>query len=95
MDKNSHTECQTVQIQISWLLQKPSDLDLHCLQRQGIFSRTWINETSTPVDHFVLSPREKDKRASKGEERETGGERKVNDNQRNCSGGVYLVIILG
>ena len=25
-----------MQIQISWLLQKPSDLDLHCLQRQGI-----------------------------------------------------------
>ena len=26
----------TVQIQISWLLQKPTDLDLHCLQRQDI-----------------------------------------------------------
>ena len=25
-----------MQIQISWLLQKPTDLDLHCLQRQGI-----------------------------------------------------------
>ena len=33
---NSHTEQQTVQIQISWLLQKPTDLDLHCLQMQGI-----------------------------------------------------------
>ena len=33
-----------MQIQISWLLQ-PSDLDLHCLQRQGIFrfSRTRVN----------------------------------------------------
>ena len=33
-----------MQIQISWLLQKPTDLDLHCLQRQGIsgFSRTRI-----------------------------------------------------
>ena len=33
------------QIQISWLLQKPADLDLHCLQRQGIsgYSRTSIN----------------------------------------------------
>ena len=31
---NSHTLWQTVQIQISWLLQKPTDLDLHCLQRQ-------------------------------------------------------------
>ena len=27
---NSHTSWQTVQIQISWLLQKPTDLDLHC-----------------------------------------------------------------
>ena len=26
----------TVQIQISWLLQKPTDLDLHCLLRQGM-----------------------------------------------------------
>ena len=25
-----------MQVQISWLLQKPTDLDLHCLQRQGI-----------------------------------------------------------
>ena len=40
---NSHTEWQTVQIQISWLL--PIDLDLHCLQREGItrFSRTGVN----------------------------------------------------
>ena len=39
---NSHTSWQTVQIQISWLFQKPTDLDLHCLQRQGIsgFKRT-------------------------------------------------------
>ena len=31
-------------IQISWLLQKPTDLDLHCLQKQGIsgFSRTRV-----------------------------------------------------
>ena len=44
---NSHTEWQTVQIQISWLLQKPTDLDLHCLQRQGIsgFSRTRVEIT--------------------------------------------------
>ena len=33
-----------MQIQISWLLQKPTDLDLHCLQRKGIsgFSRTRV-----------------------------------------------------
>ena len=36
-----------MQIQISWLLQKPTDLDLHCLQRQGIsgFSSWRIKET--------------------------------------------------
>ena len=45
IDINSHTERQTVQIQISWLLQKPTDLDLQCLQRQGIsgLSRTRVN----------------------------------------------------
>ena len=34
-----------MQIQVSWLLQKPTDLDLHCLQRQVIsgFSRTRVN----------------------------------------------------
>ena len=34
-----------MQIQISWLLQKPTDLDLHCLQRQDIagFSRIRVN----------------------------------------------------
>ena len=33
-----------MQSQISWLLQKPTDLDLHCLQRQCIsgFSRTRV-----------------------------------------------------
>ena len=43
---NSHSDWQTVQIQISWLLQKPTDLDLHCLQRQGIsgLSRTRVKK---------------------------------------------------
>ena len=36
VDVNSLTKWQTVQIQISWLLQNPIDLDLHCLQRQDI-----------------------------------------------------------
>ena len=46
---NSHTLWQTKQSQISWLLQKPTDLDLHCLQRQGIswFSRTRVKR----LDH--------------------------------------------
>ena len=45
IDINSHTKWQTVQIQISWLLQKPTDLDLNCLQRQDKsgFSRTRVN----------------------------------------------------
>ena len=36
-----------MQIQITWLLQKPTDLDLHCLQRQGTsgFSRTMVSWT--------------------------------------------------
>ena len=35
-----------MQIEISWLLQKPADLDLHCLQRQGIagFNRTRVKD---------------------------------------------------
>ena len=48
VDTTSNTEWQTVQIQISWLLQKPTDLDLHCLQRQSIsgFSRTRVKGKS-------------------------------------------------
>ena len=36
-----------MQIQVSRLLQKPADLDLHCLQRQGIsgLSRTRVKLT--------------------------------------------------
>ena len=47
VDINSYTEWQTVQIQISWLPQNPTDLDLHCLQRQCIsgFSRTQVKIT--------------------------------------------------
>ena len=45
VDTGSNTEWQTVKIQISWLLQKPTDLDLHCLQKEGTsgFSRTRVN----------------------------------------------------
>ena len=43
----------------SWLLQKPTVLDLHCLQRQGIsrFSRTRVNcgiENGFVSDFIVL-----------------------------------------
>ena len=50
---------ETVQIQISWLLQKkPTDLDLHCLQRQSIsgFSRTRVK-----LPDMILIPQEKSK----------------------------------
>ena len=51
-----------MQIQISWLLKKPTDLDLHCLQRQGIsgFSRTWVKaflEFKSPTE--ILKPASK------------------------------------
>ena len=44
VDTGSNTEWQTVKIQISWLLQNPTDLDLHCLQKEGTsgFSRTRV-----------------------------------------------------
>ena len=53
VDRNSYAEWQTVQIQISWLLQKPTDLDLHCLQRQSIsgFSRTRVN--TSKAEHKI------------------------------------------
>ena len=56
VDINSYTEWQTVQNQISWLLKKPTDLDLHCLQRQSIsgFSRTSIQPLSLILIQFQL-----------------------------------------
>ena len=58
VDINSHTECQAVQIQISWRLKKPTDLDLHCLKRQGIsgsgFSRRWLNSKKDLFDLLLL-----------------------------------------
>ena len=35
-----------MQIQISWLFQKPTDLNLHSLQRQGIFAGLRLNPKS-------------------------------------------------
>ena len=51
IDINSHTYWQKVQILISWFLKKPTDLDLHGLQRQDIsgFSRTRVNLTGTKL----------------------------------------------
>ena len=44
-----------MQIQISWLLQKPTDLDLHCLQRHGIygFSSTRVNKFA-PMTRIII-----------------------------------------
>ena len=56
VDINSDTKWQIVQIQISWLLKKPTDLDLHCLQRQGIsrFSRTRVKIIVKDNNHWKL-----------------------------------------
>ena len=55
VDINSHTEWQTVQIKISGLLLKPTDLDLHCLQKQSIsgFSRTRIKTIVISKDLYL------------------------------------------
>ena len=44
-DTNSNTEWQTVQIQIGWLLKKPTDLHQRCLQKrhQGLNSVSVLN----------------------------------------------------
>ena len=47
--KFNYIEWQTVQIQIIWLLQKPTDLDLHCLQRQG-----YLESAGIRVNIFLL-----------------------------------------
>ena len=59
VDTNSHTEWQTVQIQISWPLQKPADLDLHCFQKQDIseFSRTRVKVSiQSYYDLYFVDP---------------------------------------
>ena len=40
-----------------------------------------FNDTSILVGHFVSSPREKENRDSRGDEREGKGERKMNDSE--------------
>ena len=44
-----------------------SDLGLQCLHRLIVLG---FNDTSTLVGHFVSSPREREKRDSRGDERE-------------------------
>ena len=46
-----------MQIQISWLLQKPTDLDLHCLLRQGMScsAREGLSIVYTSVEEVQLT----------------------------------------
>ena len=46
-----------MEIQTSWLLQKPTDLDLHCMQKQGLsgFSRTRVNGRMLVFDCLINS----------------------------------------
>ena len=48
-----------MQIQIGWLLKKPTDLDLHCLQRQCIsgFSRTRVKQIENLEQSVVKTMR--------------------------------------
>ena len=45
-----------MQIQISWLLHKPTDLDLHCLQRKAIsgLCRTRVNTRQSEGQLYSL-----------------------------------------
>ena len=56
IDTNSYTEWQTVQIQISWFPKMLTDLDLHCLQRQGLsgFNRTRVKLSGASLMMFRL-----------------------------------------
>ena len=53
---NPHTQWQTVQMQISWLLQKPTDLALHRSQMQNISgtSRTRVKENKNLIKENIL-----------------------------------------
>ena len=64
VDTNSHTIWQTVKIQISWLLKKPTDLDLHWLQRQGIYgtSRPRVDFPGETWHNFLVFLKKKKKK---------------------------------
>ena len=57
---------------------KPTDLDLHCLQRQGIsgFSRTKVNDRSTLFMSSLREREKRDRRDSRGIGKKEGNERK-------------------
>ena len=42
-----------MQIQISWLLEKPTDLDLHCLQKHGISGSARLGLEAILPDLFL------------------------------------------
>ena len=54
---NLHTWWQTVQIQISWLLQKPTDLELLCLQNRVYPGSAGQGLIKTPVIFLLSVPR--------------------------------------
>ena len=56
VDTNSDTKWQTVRIHISWLLQKPADLDLPCLGRLGIsgLARLWLKKETILYLLYIL-----------------------------------------
>ena len=56
VDTNSYTKWQTVHIHTRWLLKKPTNLDLHCLQRKDIsaFSRTSVKMRNSFTFYFQM-----------------------------------------
>ena len=61
-----------MQVQISWPLQKPTDLDVQCLLQQAIsmFSMTRVNAMSILVGDFVSSTSERGKASAEAEREE-------------------------
>ena len=60
VDTDSDTNWQTVQIQISWLLHKPTDLDLHCLHVEAnwsgsaLFAKTPHKRSHSRMSFFLF-----------------------------------------
>ena len=51
---SSHVVLKTVWILISWFLQKPADLDLHCLQERYKFICT-IGQVKFSLDKYIMA----------------------------------------
>ena len=68
VDTNSPSKWQTTQTQVSWLLQKPTDLDWHCLQKQGI---SGISRTRVNIKFCILAARRSARKARESRSDET------------------------